>query len=137
VWFSHNGERLGTYEGNNGSVWTVDVDRALALFFVLSLVIFVLILVFWNAVAQSKFLVTGAADNTLRLWAVATGKCLYTWEFPTAVKRVAFNEKGTQVVCITEQRMGHQCAIRVFGINTEGEGTKRAAFFPSLFCSFI
>jgi WD40 repeat protein len=26
VWHSHNGERLGTYEGHNGSVWTVDVD---------------------------------------------------------------------------------------------------------------
>jgi WD40 repeat protein len=28
VWYSHNGERLGTYEGNNGTVWTVDVDCA-------------------------------------------------------------------------------------------------------------
>lgn len=26
AWFSHNGERLGTYEGHNGTVWTVDVD---------------------------------------------------------------------------------------------------------------
>lgn len=26
VWFSHNGERLGTYEGHNGAVWTIDVD---------------------------------------------------------------------------------------------------------------
>jgi WD40 repeat protein len=26
VWYSHNGERLGTYDGNNGTVWTVDVD---------------------------------------------------------------------------------------------------------------
>ena len=69
-------------------------------------------------------MVSGAADNTLRLWAVATGKCLYTWEFPTAVKRVAFNETGTQVVCITEQRMGFQCAIRVFDIN-HADGTKR------------
>ena len=41
------------------------------------------------------------------------------------MKRVAFNEKGTQVVCITEQRMGHQCAIRVFEINLDGDGTKR------------
>ncbi len=70
-------------------------------------------------------MVSGAADNTLRLWEVATGKCLFTWEFPTAVKRVAFNETGTQVVCITEQRMGHQCAIRVFNINID-EPTKRA-----------
>ncbi len=26
AWFSHNGERLGTYEGHNGTVWTCDVD---------------------------------------------------------------------------------------------------------------
>ena len=76
-------------------------------------------------IAESKYLISGAADNTLRLWAVATGKCLYTWEFTTAVKRVAFNEAGTQVVCITEQRMGYQCAIRVFDINQNGDGTKR------------
>jgi translation initiation factor 3 subunit I len=98
VWFSHNGERLGTYNGHNGTVWTIDVD------------------------SQSKFMVSGAADNTLKLWSVSTGKCLYTWEFPTAVKRVAFSEDDEQVVCITEQRMGHQGAIRVFKINREGEG---------------
>ena len=26
VWYSHNGERLGTYDGHNGTIWTVDVD---------------------------------------------------------------------------------------------------------------
>ncbi|KIL66728.1 hypothetical protein M378DRAFT_346878 [Amanita muscaria Koide BX008] len=101
VWFAHNGERLGTYDGHNGSVWTVDVDY------------------------ETKYLVSGSADNELRLWSVQTGKCLYTWEFPTAVKRVAFNEEGNQVVCITEQRMGFQCAIRVFQINRE-EGSKQS-----------
>ncbi|KAF8630497.1 hypothetical protein AX15_002892 [Amanita polypyramis BW_CC] len=101
VWYSHNGERLGTYDGHNGSVWTVDVD------------------------VDTKFFVSGAADNTLRLWSVQSGKCLYTWEFPTAVKRVAFNEEGNQVVCITEQRMGYQCAIRVFRINRE-DGAKQS-----------
>ena len=75
--------------------------------------------------AESRFLVSGAADNTLRLWSVQTGKCLYNWEFPTAVKRVAFSKDGKQVVCITEQRMGYQCAIRVFNIDREGDGTNR------------
>ncbi|KAK2465416.1 hypothetical protein APHAL10511_002770 [Amanita phalloides] len=101
VWYSHNGERLGTYEGHNGSVWTVDVDL------------------------ETKFLISGAADNTLKIWSVQTGKPLYTWEFPTAVKRVAFNEEGDQVVCITEQRMGYQCAIRVFKLNRE-DGSKQS-----------
>ena len=26
IWFSHNGERLGTYDGHNGTIWTIDVD---------------------------------------------------------------------------------------------------------------
>jgi translation initiation factor 3 subunit I len=82
-------------------------------------------------------MVSGAADNTLRLWNVATGKCLYTWEFPTAVKRVAFSEDDKQVVCITEQRMGHQCAIRVFNIDRNGEGTKRMfLLFPLIYFDY-
>lgn len=75
--------------------------------------------------ASSRFLVSGSADNTMRLWSVETGKCLFFWEFPTAVKRVAFNEDDDQVVCITEQRMGHQGAVRVFDINRDGDGTNR------------
>lgn len=66
----------------------------------------------------------------MRLWDVQTGRCLYFWEFPTAVKRVAFSEDDSQVVCITEQRMGHQGAIRVFDINREGDGTDRTSPFP-------
>ncbi len=29
VWFSANGERLGTYNGHGGAVWCVDVIRIL------------------------------------------------------------------------------------------------------------
>ncbi|KAJ7802199.1 WD40-repeat-containing domain protein [Mycena olivaceomarginata] len=75
---------------------------------------------------DSRFLVSGAADNTLRLWNVATGQCLYTWEFSNSVKRVAFNEDGTQVVCVIEQRMGYPSNIRVFDINRDGDGTNQA-----------
>lgn len=64
--YSHNGERLGTYNGHNGTIWSIAVD------------------------SKSEFLLSASADNTMKLWAVATGKCLYTWEFPTAVKRVAW-----------------------------------------------
>jgi len=71
--------------------------------------------------SQSKYMVSGSADNTLKLWSVSTGKCLYTWEFPTAVKSVAFSEDDKQIVCITEQRMGYQSAIRVFNINRKDE----------------
>lgn len=121
VWFTTNGERLGTYDGNNGTVWTVDVDCES------ELAHSGLWMLKHRRPATSKFMVSGAADNTLRLWAVESGKCLFTWEFPTAVKRVAFSRDDSQVVCITEQRMGHQCAIRVFNINKDGDGTKRGS----------
>ena len=45
------------------------------------------------------------------------------------MKRVAFSEDDEQVVCITEQRMGFQGAIRVFDINREGDGTQRAFLY--------
>ncbi|CAG8749376.1 9912_t:CDS:2, partial [Acaulospora colombiana] len=74
-----------------------------------------------------------AADNTMRLWDVRTGKCLYTWEFPTAIKRVAFSDDDKFIACITEQRMGHQGAIRVFPINRSGNATDQPAEPSSIF----
>ena len=122
VWFSHNGERLGTYDGHNGTVWTIDVDcMFLWIFTCYSTANFDR-----TSAAQSRFLVSGSADNELRLWNVSDGKCLYVWEFPTAVKRVAFSDDDERVVCITEQRMGFQGAIRVFKLNRDGDGTARA-----------
>lgn len=95
VWFSHNGERLGTYSGHNGTVWTCDVD------------------------STSTLLITGSADNSLRLWRVADGTCLKVWDFPTAVKRVAWSEDDKKILAITEQRMGHAGTIRIFEINRD------------------
>jgi translation initiation factor 3 subunit I len=71
---------------------------------------------------ESRFLVSGSADNMMKLWEVKTGKCLYTWEFPTAIKRVAFSDDDNLIACITEQRMGYQGAIRIFQINRKGDG---------------
>ncbi|KAI8973907.1 WD40-repeat-containing domain protein [Pilobolus umbonatus] len=98
VWYSHNGERLGTYSGHLGSVWTVDVND------------------------DSSLLVTGSADNSCKLWEVRTGRCLKTWEFKTAVKRVQFSEDNTMVLCVTEERMGFQGSITVLPINQDING---------------
>jgi len=100
AWFSVNGERLGTYQGHQGALWTVDVDPTTTL------------------------LATGAADNTIRLWEVSTGRCLKTWDFPTAVKRVEFSEDGTLLLGVTEQRMGHLGTVVVFPININLEATQ-------------
>lgn len=50
VWYSLNGERLGTFDGHQGAVWAIDVN--------------------WDT---TRFM-SGAADQCLRIWDCATGK---------------------------------------------------------------
>lgn len=100
-WYAHNGERLGTYHGHQGALWTVDVDPT------------------------STLLASGAADNTVRLWDVKSGKCLKTWDFNTAVKRVEFNEDGSQLLAVTEKRMGFLGTIVVLDINKDVDGPQK------------
>jgi len=92
AWFSANGERLGTYTGHQGAIWTVDTDPTTTL------------------------LASGAADNTVKLWEVKSGKCLKTWDFDAAVKRVEFNEDGSRLLAVTEKRMGFLGTIQVMDI---------------------
>ncbi|KAF2841789.1 translation initiation factor 3, subunit I [Patellaria atrata CBS 101060] len=95
AWFSINGERLGTYHGHQGALWTVDVDPSTTL------------------------LASGGADNTIRLWEVKTGRLLKTWDFPTAIKRVEFSPDGRRLLGVTEKRMGYLGTIVVFDIILE------------------
>lgn len=95
AWFSANGERLGTYHGHQGALWTIDVDPTTTL------------------------LASGAADNTVRLWDIRTGKCVKVWDFNTAVKRVEFNEDGTKLLAVTEKRMGYLGTIVVFDVELD------------------
>jgi translation initiation factor 3 subunit I len=94
---SHNGERLGTYHGHQGALWTVDVDPT------------------------STLLATGGADNTMRLWEIKTGKLLKTWDFATSIKRVEFSSDGKQLLGVTEKRQGHLGTIVVYEINPDPE----------------
>lgn len=95
AWFAANGERLGTYHGHQGALWTVDVD------------------------STTTLLASGAADNTARLWDVRTGKCIKVYDFDTAVKRVEFSEDGTKLLAVTEKRMGFLGTIVVFDIKVD------------------
>jgi len=93
VWFSHNGERLGTYNGHQGAVWTVDVN------------------------SSSTLLATGSADNSVKLWDVRTGVCLHTWQLKTAAKRVEFSEDDDLLLAVTERRMGYEGSIDIFSVD--------------------
>lgn len=86
---------MGTYAGHQGAIWTVDVDPTCTI------------------------LASGAADNTIRLWDVKSGKLLKTWEFGTAIKRVEFSPDGSQLLGVTEKRAGHLSTIIVYDINAD------------------
>ena len=67
----------------------------------------------------TTLLASGAADNTVRLWDIRTGKCVKVFELNTAVKRVEFSEDGTQLLAVTEKRMGYLGTIVVFNIKID------------------
>ncbi|GMI88949.1 hypothetical protein like AT2G46290 [Hibiscus trionum] len=89
VWFADNGERLGTYRGHNGAVWTCDVSR------------------------DSMRLLTGSADQTVKLWNVQTGTQLYTFTFGSPARSVEFAIGDKLAVITTDPFMELTSAIHV------------------------
>jgi translation initiation factor 3 subunit I len=62
VWFAHNGERLGSFDGHNGAVFSLDVNF------------------------DTRWLLTASADQTAKLWDIERGSELFTFEFKTPVR---------------------------------------------------
>lgn len=90
VWYSLNGERLGTFNGHNGAVWCIDVN--------------------WDT---SKVL-TGSADNTCKIWDAQTGTCLTSLATNTAVRTCGFSFSGNLVMLSTDKTMGFPCEILIY-----------------------
>lgn len=65
---------------------------------------------------DTTLLATGAADNTMRLWDVKTGKLLKTWEYESSIKRVEFSPDGRQLLGVTERRQNVLPSIMVYDI---------------------
>jgi len=89
VWFSLNGERLGTLDGHKGTVWCIDVN--------------------WN----STRVVTGSADNTLRLWDTQTGKQIGLINTETAARSCGFSYCGKYIMYSTDRTMGKPCSLNI------------------------
>ena len=60
--YAHNGERLGTYRGHNGTIWCLDVTY------------------------DTKLLLTGSADPSCFIWDVQYGTPLAKLECGSAVR---------------------------------------------------
>lgn len=97
VWYSDNGERLGTYNGHEGAVWDMDVNFT------------------------STRLLTASADRTARLWDVETGVCLYSFEHPSSVRSVGFAEGDRMVLTVQENNFNQEAMINVFNVADDVE----------------
>lgn len=95
VWFADNGERLGTYRGHNGAVWTCDVSR------------------------DSSRLITGSADQTVKLWNVKTGSVLFTFQLDSTCRSVEFSVGDKLAVVTTDHFIELPSAIHVKRIATD------------------
>lgn len=92
VWFSLNGERLGSFVGHNGAVWTLDVN--------------------WD----TSNLLTGSADNTCRIWDCETGTQLHELSTRSAVRSCGYSYSGNLISFTTDQAMGYPSEMFIYDI---------------------
>ncbi|XP_014665186.1 PREDICTED: eukaryotic translation initiation factor 3 subunit I-like [Priapulus caudatus] len=92
VWWSLNGERLGTFKGHTGACWCIDVK--------------------WD----TSSVITGSADNTVRVWDCKTGACLHKVDVNTAVRSCGFSYSGNLIMYSTDKTMGKECTINLYDL---------------------
>lgn len=117
VWYSLNGERLGTFIGHEGAVWSIDVN--------------------WDT---TKFM-SGAADNKLLLWDVKTGKSIGKISTNSAVRCCQFSYSGNLACYSTTTQGGHLCELFVIDVRTsdifEGNSILRMTFDEAKITSLL
>lgn len=100
VWYSANGERLGTYHGHRGTVWSVEVDNT------------------------TTYILTASADLSGKLWSAETGECIQTWNFESPVKRVELSPDNKKLFFLTDNVMGQMGKIQIFNIDLSKGGNQ-------------
>lgn len=107
VWRVLNGERLGSYNGHRGTVWSLDVS------------------------SDSRTLATGSADNSMRLWDVTSGRSSACLDTDTGVRSVAWAQGGQLLACLTDNTMGHPATILIYDVRA-GAVARKILPDPSL-----
>lgn len=107
VWYSVNGERLGTFNGHVGAVWCLDPR--------------------WD----TKYLLSGSADNSVKLWDIETGKELASLPTASAVRTCSFSYSGKQMIYSTDKAMRKNCEILFYDVDDviSGSGIQLYFFF--------
>ncbi len=83
---------MGSYNGHNGTVWTIDVN--------------------WDSTA----FVSASADSTVRLWDVQTGRERNVYPLDTPCRCCAFSFDGNRILCTNDDVMGKPCEMFLIDI---------------------
>lgn len=102
VWWSDNGERLGTYNGHVGSVWQCDVNY------------------------DTTMLLTGSADQTCKLWDVKTGNELYSWSHKAGVRTVQFAHGDRMFLAAQDDTFKSTPSIFLYNLNVDNPYEQQA-----------
>jgi translation initiation factor 3 subunit I len=78
---------LGSYNGHNGTVWTIDVN--------------------WDSTA----FVSASADSTVRVWDVQTGRERNNYLLDTPCRCCAFSYDGNMILYTNDDVMGKPCEL--------------------------
>lgn len=92
VWYSINGERLGTFNGHQGAIWCIDID--------------------WT----STKVITGAGDMHTKLWDLETGKTTASIKCKSSVRTVNFSYSGNQAAYSTDKAMKENCELFIIDV---------------------
>ena len=97
LWYSENGERIGTFEGHQGSVNSSDINY------------------------DSTRLITGASDSTACLWELNTGKLIHKWEHKEiwSIKHVEFSLGDKLCLQVADSYQDIQSTIKIYDIFNE------------------
>jgi len=103
VWYSDSGERIGTYKGHDGTVWSLDVTF------------------------DSNLLLTASADTTCKLWRVETGEELYSWGHRAPVRCVSLATGDRRFLTVTDPFSKLPPTILIYALDPEHPRKQSAA----------
>ena len=126
VWYADTGDRLGTFPGHNGSVYTCSISGALkrisrkpslispseSLISLSNITI--------TIAEDSQRLLTASADSTMKLWDVSSGSQLGTIVHQEPTRGVAFAIGSCLAAATTDAFMSAPASVRVYKMPPTG-----------------
>lgn len=100
VWFSDDGERLGTLGPHEGAVMSVDVDQA------------------------TRFAITGASDRSLRVWSLNGGQELFRIDYQSTPRFVELSPDNKRLLVIVDEQMKQIGQVIIYDVDFEGSEIK-------------